>query len=385
MKCDEIRIGALYPLSGNRQSLGQSIRQALELCVDFVNHKIAAPSGLILPDLHGSRIRLVWGDTKGDAIIAQEEAKRLIVSEGATSLVGCYQSAVTQSAAFQAEIYQIPFLSPDADAGILTQRGFQWFFRTGPDTRIYTEKLFEMLRGTGFSGTTLGSLSEDSMLGQDEVQALINLSNRYGHKITIVELFEEITKDQLYNIKYSCPDMLSVPHSNEDALKTIRLLDEIGYCPLAYLEQAGFFALEDQLKAAGVYANHVISTAAWALGLTKKLQLADEVNNIYRRRYCDNMNSVNTLSFTGIYVLIDAIARACSVNPGEIRRALTNTAIPGDTLILPWRGIRFDEAGQNTLADSMVVQVQNETNKIIWPRSLAETKALIPAYPCCEK
>lgn len=211
-----------------------------------------------------------WGDTKGDPIFAQEEVKRLIEDERVTSIIGCYQSSVTQSVSFQAEIYNIPFLSPDADA----------------------------------------------------------------------------------------------------------------YCPLAYLDQIGFFALEEPLKIAGVYADHVISTAAWALGLTRKLPLAREINQLYKSRYGDNLNSVNALSFTGIYVLVDAIACAHSESPRDIRRSLVNTDIPGDTLILPWDGIHFDETGQNIFADSMVLQVLNKTNKIVWPKDLVETNVIIPAYPC---
>ena len=336
----------------------------------------------MLPDLDGAKIRLIWGDTKGDPIFAQEEVKRLIEDERVTSIIGCYQSAVTQSVSFQAEIYNIPFLSPDADASILTQRGFKWFFRTGPTSHIYSENLFDMLGKTEFSAVTLGSLSENSLLGQDEVQALINLSRKYRHKITIIELFEAITNNQLHNIKSSNPDMLVIPQAEEDDMKTIRILNEIGYCPLAYLDQTGFFALEELLKIAGVYADHVISTAAWALGLTRKLPLAREINQLYKARYGDNLNSVNALSFTGIYVLVDAIARAHSESPRDIRRALINTDIPCGTLILPWDGIRFDETGQNIFADSMVVQVINKTNKIVWPKDLAETNVIIPAYLC---
>lgn len=54
----------------------------------------------MLPDLDGARIRLIWGDTKGNPIFAQEEVKRLIEDEGITSLIGCYQSSVTQSVSF---------------------------------------------------------------------------------------------------------------------------------------------------------------------------------------------------------------------------------------------------------------------------------------------
>lgn len=380
---EEIRIGALYPLTGNRALLGQSIRQALELYVDFANHPAAAPPQLMLPQLEGRKVRLIWGDTKGDPILAQEEARRMIEEKKVSSIIGCYQSSVTQAVSFQMESSGIPFLSPDADASILTRRGFHWFFRTGPDSRVYTKALLKMLAQQKFSNTTLGALAEDSLLGQDEVQALLNLSPKCGHKVTVIELFEVLTKERLYPIHTADPDMLVIPQGEEDAISAIQHLKSLGYCPLAYLDQTGFFALEELLKSAGEDANHVISTAAWAVSLTRKLPLAKSVNRLYRARYGENMNSVNALSFTGIYVLVDAIARAHSTKPQDIKRALMDTAIPGSKLTLPWSGIAFNKTGQNVFADSMVVQVLDKTNQIIWPKELAEAKAVIPAYPCC--
>jgi branched-chain amino acid transport system substrate-binding protein len=43
-----------------------------------------------------------------------------------------------------AEAGEIPFLNPESSAHILTERGFEWFFRTGPTDVTFTQLFFDM-------------------------------------------------------------------------------------------------------------------------------------------------------------------------------------------------------------------------------------------------
>ena len=51
-------------------------------------------------------------------------------------------------------------------------------------------------------------------------------------------------------------------------------------------------------------------------------------------------------------MLADAINRAGSTDREKIREALVATDVPGDQLIMPWKGVKFDEIGQNIEADA---------------------------------
>jgi len=384
LRNQEIRIGALYPLTGRDQSIGQSIRRALEFLVDLVNNPKKG-SYLKLPDLHGSKIKLIWGDTEGDPLVAQAEVRRLIKKEKVSAIIGCYNSGVTEAVSLQTEVFKIPFVNPDSDARTLTQRNLKWFFRTGPDSLIYTEKLIDLLDKTGFATATFGSLTGDNLIGLDEARTLINLSEKFRHKVNALEIYNPnlpIAKNELRYIKYVNPDILFIPQDDQDALQTIRMAKKIKYCPLAFFCQVNFLSTEELLRAGGKDAEYVVNTAVWAKSLTQKIPLARKVNDLYKRRYNENLNSDNVLSFTGLYTLIEAIAHAGSGNPQAIRKALVNINIPGYRLILPWKGIRFDKTGQNIFADSLVVQILNKTHKIVWPRNWAETSVVLPAYKC---
>ena len=69
--------------------------------------------------------------------------------------------------------------------------------------------------------------------------------------------------------------------------------------------------------------------------------------------------------------LADAINRAASVEPEAIRKALTETNIPGSKLIMPWKGIKFDDKGQNTLGSGILLQIINGKYYTVWPFDIA--------------
>jgi ABC-type branched-chain amino acid transport systems, periplasmic component len=382
MNHKEIKIGALYPLTGDNAAIGKSIHQALDFYIDLVNYS----QDEIFPEfqsqgLKGLKIKLIWADTEGDPLVAVSKAKRLIRDEGVSSIIGSYQSNVTAAVSLQTEFMNIPYLSPDTDAQFLTQRGLKWFFRTGQTDVINTRNYFELLEGMGYHSSTAGALSENSSFGQDEVQAMLNLSYCYKFKATVLELYDPefpVTARDILPIRSANPDFLFAAQFQDDIVETIKIMKEIDYHPQAIFYQTSTLTFDEVLKALGRNADYIFSASAWTDGLTEQRPLSAIVNSMFREKYGSSFNAVNARSFTGIYVLVDAISRAGTSDPSAIRKALIDTDIPGNKLILPWKGICFDKSGQNVLADSMLVQIFNEKPIIVWPESLAQTSAVLP-------
>ena len=131
-----IKIGAIYPLSGPMAGTGQMLRNGVLMAIDIINNKhdfdfiFADTEGI--PSLGGAKIEVIFADSGGDPKTGMSEAERLITSEGVVALVGCYQSSVTKTASQVAERYGIPYVNGDSSSPELTERGFQWFFRTDP-------------------------------------------------------------------------------------------------------------------------------------------------------------------------------------------------------------------------------------------------------------
>ena len=79
---------------------------------------------------------------------------------------------------------------------------------------------------------------------------------------------------------------------------------------------------------------------------------------------------------------MDAINRAGSTDPEAIRKALSETNIPGSYLALPWEGVKFDQDGQNIYGRAIMTQWHNDKLKAIWPWNIAETEVVwkLPAW-----
>src|ERR1700674_2420969 len=152
-----VKIGAIYPLSGNAASAGGFSKAAIELAVDLVNNgapnlkDVPLADGKGLPGLGGAKIEVIFADNQGTPAAGQNQALRLITEEKVVALIGAYQSGITLTVSAITEKYGIPFVNGESVAANLTERGFKWFFRVTPVAsdfaKIYLEFLKDMKAG----------------------------------------------------------------------------------------------------------------------------------------------------------------------------------------------------------------------------------------------
>ena len=153
----------------------------------------------------------------------------------------------------------------------------------------------------------------------------------------------------------------------------------------AILADDGGFLEPEFLKTLGADGNYVLTRSTWSKDLAEAKPLARTVNQMFRKRYGTDMNGNSARAFTGMLVLADAINRAGSTKPEAIREALLETNIPGDKLIMPWDGVRFDqETHQNTLGESIICQIIDQKYYTVWPWNIA-TKEFVWPMPNWEE
>ena len=82
----------------------------------------------------------------------------------------------------------------------------------------------------------------------------------------------------------------------------------------------------------------------------------------------------------GLFVLADAIERAGSTDPAKIQAALKATDLKPNQLMMGYKGVKFNEKGQNSLASVVIVQLQDdgETNLTVWPKTNALKAPVLP-------
>ena len=394
---DEIRIGAIYPLTGAAASTGLEMKNALELAADIINNgagkglDLPLAAGVGLPNLKNAKIKLIFADHQGNPQVGATEAERLITQEKVAAIIGSYFSNVTATTSQVAERYGVPYLNPESSSATLTQRNFKWFFRTTPHDDLFVHNFFEFLKDVeakkGVKPKRIALMNENTQWGVETSKLEDKLGKERGYniveKISYPAKSTQLTSE-VQRLKASGADMIMQSSYLGDAILSMKTYKEQGFAPEAILANNAGFNDSEFLKTLGKDGNFILSREVWALDLTSTKPLIKKVNDLYSEKYKVNFNGNSARSFTGLFTLAEAINRAKSVNPEAIRKALSETNIPGSQLIMPWAGVKFDATGQNTMGSGIIVQVQDGKYVTVWPFALA-SKDIIWPMPAWDK
>lgn len=99
---------------------------------------------------------------------------------------------------------------------------------------------------------------------------------------------------------------------------------------------------------------------------------------MYKEKSGKDFNDYSSRQFMGLIVMADAINRAKSTDGEKIRDALAATDMPGEQTIMPWSRVKFDETGQNTFADPVLLQYVGGKFVTIFPTQAAVADAIWP-------
>jgi branched-chain amino acid transport system substrate-binding protein len=387
----EIKIGVIYPLTGAAASTGAELKNALELAADIVNNgakgipALPFSAGGGLPGLKGAKIKLVFADHQGNPQVGASEAERLISQEKVVAIVGAYNSNVTATASQVAERSGIPFLNPESSSASLTARGFKWFFRTTAHDDLFVRNFFDFMKEfeakKGIKLGAIATINENTLWGTETTKLEAQLAPAGGYnlvkQITYPAKSTQLTSE-VQTLKAAAPKVLMQSSYLGDALLSMKTYKELGFSPEMLLANDAGFSDTEFIKTLGKDAEYIISREVWALDLANKNPLIKAVNDLYRSRYQADFTGNSSRTFTGLMTMVDAINRAGSTDPEAIRKALVATDIPGSKLIMPWKGVKFDETGQNVFGSGILVQIIDGKYHTVWPFEAAARDIVYP-------
>ena len=390
----EVVIGVLYPLSGPVAQVGIDSVNAVKLVTEMINSggsSLNLPLGKTagLPGLGGAKIRLVIVDHQGKPDVGQSEAERLITQEKVHALFGAYFSSVTATASQVAERYGVPFLNAESSSPGLTDRGFKWFFRTSPHDGHFSVAMFDFMKDLekrrNLKIKTLGIMHEDTLFGVDSAKVQEELAKKYGYDVAVKMAYRAKTTNleaEVGKLKASNPDVFLPTSYTSDAFLFVKTAKNLDYNPKLLIAQNAGWTDPTFLTEMGKDAEGHITRAPFSIDLANKKPMIKPVNELFKKLK-DNpggrdISDVPARAFTGFMTLADAINRAKSVTPEEVRKALAATNIPAEQLIMPWSGVKFDEKGQNTGVRAILLQVQKGAYATIYPFELAAADVVYP-------
>lgn len=386
-----VKVGVIYPLSGNAASAGNYEKMAMEVGAEIINNGNAELAKILpfvsptggLPGLKGAKIQLATADNQGTPAAGANQTLRLITQEKVVGVVGAYQSGITETASAVAEKYSIPFVNPESVAANLTERGFKWFFRVTPVAADFAHAYSDFLKEQKAAGKKVDSI------------AIIHENTEYGNSVSkvIAEVFKTDGLNVTQNISYSAnstdvqPQVLQLKEKNpdvaifisytSDAILYTKTMKEQNWKPQILIADDAGFNDPKYVKAMGSEVEGLISRTSFAAG--KPGSVPAICDALYKKKTGgDGLDDTSGRGLQGFFVLMDAINRAGSTEPAKIQAALKATDLKQNQMVAGYHGVKFDAKGQNTLASSIVVQMKKGQYVPVWPKANATADLVLP-------
>src|SRR6202047_1175404 len=273
-----IKIGAIYPLSGNAASAGVHGKAAIETAIDIINNAhpelgnlpLAKNAGLA--GLGGAKVEVVFADNQGSPAVGQNQALRLITEEKVVALSGAYQSGITLTASAIAEKYGIPFLSGESVAANLTERGFKWFFRTTPIASDFAKIYYDFLKDMKASGQKIDNIAlvhENTEYGTSVASVITGVFKDNGLNIALDIAYSANTTDvqsQVLQLKDKQPDVVIMVSYTSDAILFAKTMQALDYKPALMMADNSGFSDPSLIKTAGKLVQGIFNRSSFRFG-----------------------------------------------------------------------------------------------------------------------
>ncbi len=398
----EVKIGVIYPLSGSVAHAGKMSKDAVTLCVDYVNNKwpnLPIPIGKWegIPGLNGAKIKLIFADHRGEPDRGADLAKKLIIDEKVIGITGAYHSSVTKTISTVCERYKIPMINPESTSPVLTKRGYKWFFRVTPHDRIFVRDFFEFLElltqgkvpGVGAIPKEeideIGMCTENTEWGAGTRDVIKEFAKKYGYKIVSDVSYPHESPDLTAEVRRLLapkPETLMFASYISDAILLTKTMKEFkAKANIFWSQDVGFYQPK-YMETFGPATQGILNRTVFSKKLFAVKPVAKYINKEFKKRSGVDFMGTSARAFTGMQAWAYVLNEAGSTDPEAIRRTANRIEIPGKDLIVPWKGIKFEDVGgetnQNTWSSGLIVQYQAQEPEIIFPLDVATAKFVYP-------
>jgi branched-chain amino acid transport system substrate-binding protein len=384
-----VKIGGVFPMTGGAASAGVHAKAALEVAMDIINNAhpelgdfpLAKNAGLA--GLGGAKVDVVFADNQGSPATGQNQALRLITEEKVVALTGAYQSGITLTASAIAEKYGIPFVNGESVAANLTERGFKWFFRTTPIASDFAKAYYEFLadmKAAGAKTDNVALVHDNTEYGTSVAGTITSAFKEKGQAIALDVAYAVNATDvqsQVLQLKEKNPDVVIMISYTSDAILFAKTMQALDYKPAMLLADDSGFSDPSFIKAVGKISKGVFNRSSWSVGRPGSPTAI--IADLYKKKSGDEMDDTAARQMQALFVLVDAIDRAGSTEPAKIQAALKATDLKPEQLMMGYKGVKFDDKGQNVLASGIIIQLQDGENYLaVWPKAAAEKEPMLP-------
>ena len=170
------------------------------------------------------------------------------------------------------------------------------------------------------------------------------------------------------------PDLVYMVSYVMDAALLMRQAKELDFNPKLFIGGAAGFTLPEFRKNAGDATEFVYSATLWVESVP--YPGAKEYFAKYVKKYNEDTEYHGAEAYSCLYVVADALKRAKSITPKDVRDALAATDMM--TVFGPVKFVSYDKKTQQNKLPTFLVQWQKGRLETVWPKEVAAKKY---AYP----
>jgi len=373
----EIRVGLLFPMTGESAGFGNDCVNGSLLAIEEIN----AEGGI--RSMNGAMLVPVTGDTRGNISEGIAQTIRLIEAENVSAIIGAYHSSIVIAATEVAEKQKTPFIVSVGVADPVTERGFRYLFRLIPRAENYGKDqvrfLMYLSNQTGIPFRRVALLHENTGFGTSVALGQRDALIRAGFEPVIEVGYDAETvsgmSDEISRIISANPDVILETTYIRDSILIRNELDRAGYDSLL-IDSAGGTVTPRYRDELGSSADGTLTLSEYST----RTREGGELNERFLSRFGTNITGDSAYSYQAVRVLQDALERAGTGDRELLREALARTDMKkSDRMILPGEGILFDETGQNMYSQLYMLQAQDGELVLVWPESDMTSPVILPS------
>jgi len=318
-----IRIGHVAPLSGGDAHLGKDNENGARLAADEIN----AAGGVKLGD-KTYRIEILGEDDKADPKEGTLAAQKL-VDAGVVAVVGHLNSGSSIPAS---KIYNdagLPQISPSTTAAKFTDQGFKTAFRVVAND-IQQGTALANYAIDDFKAKSVAIIDDRTAYGQGLVDVVQQVLKDHGVSVVSREYTDNKASDFnaiLTKIRATHPDVIIYGGMDDTAGPMAKQIHQLGI--KAPLLSGDGTCSPEFIKLAGDGAD--ILTCSRAGEAVEKLPKGAQFMAKYKAKFGSEVQIYAPYSYDAVYVVVDAIRRAGSLDRAAVTAAVASTDYDGLT------------------------------------------------------
>ncbi len=364
LAADTIKIGILGPFSGSLAFNGGEMKKGMMLALDEIN----ASGGLF-----DQKMELIFGDTeckpdKGLAVV-----KKLVTQDDVVVVGGGYCSSVNIATSEFCHFEETPVVVAIAISPTVTSRGYDYVFRTSPNSPMFLEGMNLWLAEVK-KPKTVAFFMENSDYGRDGQKIWEAQCKKIGANV-LAQLYFEIGNTDftasISKLKDLNPDVVFNIASTTEAALIQKQAKELNFTT-QWIGVGGQFT-EAYFEMTGPISEYAMGSSLEPTKAMKDPATAAFVN-AYVKKYPGSRPGIfSSQGYDNLMVIADAIKRAGKPT-GKLAedRKKVRTALVDTDMKLSQGQIKFGKDGQVSTVIPSVVQVQLDDNckpdtQIIYP------------------